>query len=109
MSSYVLKLAINKESEDKEANGGRLNDRKRCPPHHSGAYKGLINHIITPHRIMSPSLLRTVKFSSQTMLYLTLFSSFLFLYKTSNLGNGLGGIISAPCSVAMCDTETCKH
>lgn len=38
-----------------------LHQGSRCPLHYCGVYKGLINHIITPHRIIPPSLLQTVK------------------------------------------------
>lgn len=78
-----------------------------CPLHYRRVYKGLINHIITPHRIISPSLLQTVKarekiseekrrdyipqLSPQTMWYLTRE----VFHKTLNLGNRLVAFISA--------------
>lgn len=60
MTSHALKSTINKHRKQKPK-GDRRPWLWCITLHYCGVYKGLINHIITPHRIISPSLFQTVK------------------------------------------------
>lgn len=63
MSSRALKSTVNKW-----LNTGNQSQREwlcrirasRCSVHYCGLYKGLINQLIAPHRMVSPSSLQTV-------------------------------------------------
>lgn len=103
MTSHALKSAINKwlntGNKSQRETDGRDCVASRCPLHCRGVHKGLINHIITPHRIISPSLLQTVKarerfLKKMTWRYLSfrLRQCCIWLggfHKTLNLGNRL--------------------
>lgn len=124
MSSHALKLAINKGLKETKAKGRQTavtvlhQGISRCPPHYCGVYKGLINHIITPHRIISPTLLQTVKvrvrfWKKMVKLYVSfhLKQCCIWLggfHKTLNLGNRLVASY-LHCTVWSCMTQRCAN
>lgn len=106
MTSHALKSAINKwlntgNKSQRETDGRDCvaSRHLKCPLHNCRVYKGLINHLITPHRIISPSSLHTVKarerFLKKTMRWYLSFhleQCCIWLggfHKTLNLGNRL--------------------
>lgn len=108
----------NKSQRETEGSGCVASRHLQCPLHYCRVYKGLINHIIAPHRIISPWLSQTVNARERFLkkisrLYLSFYLKQCCIWlggfhKTLNLGNWLVASY-LHCTAWSCVTQKCAN